>query len=86
MQGGGEGGKGKKEGGVGDRIPGDPTGRAGFITSTRDAYVIGMRWNLDNQGFTQDLESVQASSVFKHDNNYFIIGTHALGSTRKLFY
>ena len=71
---------------LGDRITIDHTGIAGFITATLDAYVIGMRWNLDNQGFTQDLESVQASNIFKHDNNYFIVGTHAVGSTRRIFY
>jgi len=71
---------------LGDRITIDHTGIAGFITATLYAYVIGLRWNLDNQGFVQDLETVQASNIFKHDNNYFIVGTHAIGSTRRIFY
>lgn len=71
---------------LGDRITIDHTAIAGFITSTLEAYIVGIRWNLDNQGFTQDIESVQASSIFKHDNDYFIVNSHAANGTRKLFY
>lgn len=77
---------GKPDRRLGDRITIDNTGTYGIMSSTVACYVVGIRWMLDSNGFTQDLEAVQAANVFAHDNNYFIIGTHALGSTRRLFY
>jgi hypothetical protein len=77
---------GKPDRRLGDRITIDNTGTYGIMSSTVACYVVGIRWMLDGNGFTQDLEAVQAANVFAHDNNYFIIGTHALGSTRRLFY
>ena len=71
---------------LGDRITVDNTGAYGIMTSSAPCYVTGIRWTLDGNGFTQDIEAVQASNVFKQDANYFVIGTHALGSTRRLFY
>jgi len=71
---------------LGDRITIDHTAVTGFMSSTVACYVTGIRWGYNEMGFTQDLEAVQASSLFAYDNNYFIVGTHTANGTRRLFY
>lgn len=71
---------------LGDRITIDNTGSLGIMSNTAQCYVVAVRWTLDATGFSQDLEAIQASNVFAHDANYFVVGTHTVGSTRRLFY
>ena len=68
---------------LGDRITINDTNT---MSASMECYVVGLRWVLDKFGFVQDIEAVQAANVFKNDGDYFVIGTHALGSTRKVFY
>lgn len=71
---------------LGDRITIDHTAVSGFMSSAIACYVTGIRWNYNEQGFTQDLEAVQASNLFANDGNYFVLGTHTWGSGKVLFY
>jgi len=76
-------------------VPGVPSLRLGDRVSIADAptmssafvgYLIGISWRLSPSGFAQDLEIIQASQMYRHDNNYFRLGTDTVGSTRRIFY
>lgn len=71
---------------LGDRITIDHSSIAGFMSSTTTCYVTAIRWMLDSNGFSQDLEAVQTSNVFTYDGSYFVLGTHKPGDSRRVFY
>lgn len=58
-----------------------------IMTDPRDAYITGITWNFSNNGFTQDLEAVDAAGVFKHTlAEYFVIDTDLLDGVKIVFY
>lgn len=73
--------------------PGDPERRPGdritindstVMSSSRDAYLIGIRWRLSDKGFIQDLQAADAASMYPYQFTspaYFVIGTNKLGSS-----
>lgn len=73
-------------------IPGDPRRKIGdrltmtdsalMGTEHRDAFVTALTWKLDGFGFVQDVDAVDAYSLFAYAEtpiSYFIIGTNKLG-------
>lgn len=78
--------------------PGDPLrslGRrvtisdANSLSSNRDAYITGISWRYDRNGFKQDLEMVDAAGYYPYADTggYFIVGTSVLGATTEpVFY
>ena len=60
---------------------------ASTLSSSQAAIVTGIAWSLSLAGgFTQDIEAIQATNLYPNEGNYFIVGTHALGSSRKVFF
>ena len=60
---------------------------ASTLSSSQYAIVTGVAWSLSLRGgFTQDIEAVQVSNLYPNTGNYFVVGTHALGSSRKVFF
>ena len=60
---------------------------ASTLTSSTAAIVTAIAWSLSFRGgFTQEIEAVQVSSLYPNTGNYFIVGTHALGSSRRVFF
>jgi hypothetical protein len=60
---------------------------ANTLTSSTAAIVTAITWSLSFAGgFTQDIEAVQVSNLYPNTGNYFIVGTHALGSSRRVFF
>lgn len=58
---------------------------ASTMTSSQQCYVLGVAWTLGG-GFKQDIDAVQASNVFPYDGLYFVVGTHTVGASRRVFY
>jgi hypothetical protein len=57
------------------------------MTSGQACYVVGIEWSLSLKGgFTQNIDAVQTASMYPYDNNYFVVGTHTVGGTRRVFY
>jgi len=56
------------------------------MTSSRDAFITGIRWRWDHQGYWQDLELIDGAGIFPYMDgaggtpDYFIIGTDTLGT------
>lgn len=77
-------------------LQGDPARRVGdrvtidddqVMSAARDAFVTGITWTFDRNGFRQTLDAVDADSVFKYElAEYFILGTDELGSGKRVFY
>lgn len=78
--------------------PGKPGRRCGdrvtisdstIMSANRDAFLIAIAWRLTRNGFTQDLEAIDAANLYPY-TAYFAIGTNTLGasggSTAPLFY
>jgi hypothetical protein len=75
-------------------VPGDPfrrlgdrvtVGNAEAMTSSRDAFLIGISWRLSSKGFSQDIELLDAGNPsdgtgLYQSSTYFVIGTNNLGS------
>ena len=60
---------------------------ASTLSSSQAAIVSGITWSLSLRGgFTQDIEAIQVASLYPNTGNYFVVGTHALGSSRKVFF
>lgn len=60
---------------------------ANTLSSSQAAIVTGITWSLSLRGgFTQDIEVIQVSNLYPNTGNYFVVGTHALGSSRKVFF
>ena len=60
---------------------------ANTLSSSTAAIVTGIAWSLSLRGgFTQDIEAIQVAHLYPNTGNYFVVGTHALGSSRKVFF
>lgn len=82
---------------VASGVPGDPTRRLGdritlddskTMSSSRDGFLTGVQWRLDKDGFWQDLTLLDATTLYPHAGDYFVIGTSTLESSNSdyLFY
>lgn len=70
--------------------PGKPSRRCGdritindtaIMSSARDAFITGISWRLTQNGFTQDIEAIDAAGLFPYAaSEYFIVGTNKLGA------
>jgi hypothetical protein len=67
---------------LGDRIEIDDSG---IMSSSREAFITALRWNLGDSGFAQDIEAMDAASIYP-DSNYFTLGSSTLGGSHVLFY
>jgi hypothetical protein len=57
------------------------------MSAARNAYIIGIQWAFSQTGFTQDVEAVDSASIYQHTlDEFFIVGTDELGSSKLLFY
>jgi len=73
---------------VGDRITINDTA---IMSSGRDAFITGISWRMTQNGFTQDIEAIDAAGLFPYAaSEYFVIGTNKLGAagtgTGRIFY
>ena len=60
---------------------------ASTLSSSQAAIVTAINWSLSFRGgFTQNIEAIQVSNLYPNTGNYFIVGTHALGSSRRVFF
>ena len=60
---------------------------ASTMSSSVYAIVTGINWMLSFRGgFTQNIDAIQVSNLYPNTGNYFVVGTHALGSSRKVFF
>lgn len=60
---------------------------ASTLTSSQAAIVTALSWSLSFRGgFVQNIEAVQVSNLYPNTGNYFVVGTHALGSSRRVFF
>lgn len=60
---------------------------ANTLSSSQAAIVTAITWSLSLRGgFTQDIEAVQVANLYPNTGNYFVVGTHALGSSRRVFF
>lgn len=73
------------------RTPGDPARRLGdrigltdpdLMTTGRAGLVTTLGWSLGGDGFWQDLELVDAASLYPYEDDpgYFVIGSNRLGT------
>lgn len=69
--------------------PGNPERRLGWKVSVSDetimstgkfALITGIRWRLNDSGFSQDLQLIDYEGLFPNDD-YFVIGTSKLGAS-----
>ena len=66
---------------VGDLVAIDPDAVGGILTQGRRlAHVVEIAWRLGASGFWQDLVCVDREGLFAADTEYFVLGTHRLGS------
>ena len=63
----------------GDRITIDDTA---IMSASHDAFITGISWRYDSAGFTQDLEAVDAASLYPYadGDGYFVLGTNKVGT------
>jgi len=56
--------------------------------SATDFWIVGVSFRYDRTGYVQDFELVRCSDMYTYADSpgYFIVGTSALGSTKKVFY
>jgi hypothetical protein len=69
----------------GDRVTlSDPT----IMSSDRAAFITGISWRLTSNGFSQDIEAIDAAGLYPYETEgYFVLGTHTLGAaTKPIFY
>ncbi len=81
-------------------VPGKPTRRCGdritvndtaTMSAARDAFITGISWRLTQNGFSHDLDCIDATSLYPYQTEgYFILGTSKLGAagtgTAHIFY
>ncbi len=52
-----------------------------IMSSARTAFISAINWRLTANGFTQDIEALDASGLYPYQSEgYFIIGTNKLGA------
>lgn len=70
---------------LGDRVT---INDSGVMSAARDAFLTAVSWRLGAQGFSQDLEAIDASQLYPYQSEgYFVVGTNTLGATAKrIFY
>ena len=62
----------------------------GVMTSARDAFITSIKWQLNDSGFVQDIEAIDAAQMHPY-GSYFVLGTNKLGAgggslTAPIFY
>lgn len=65
---------------LGDRVT---INDSSVMSSSRDAFLIGIRWRLSDKGFEQDLDAVDAENMYPYQSSspsYFVTGTNKLGA------
>jgi hypothetical protein len=56
-----------------------------IMSSARNAFITGISWRLTVNGFTQDIEAMDAANYAPYQSEgYFIIGTNKLGASGSL--
>jgi len=56
-----------------------------IMSSARNAFISAINWRLTQNGFTQDIEALDASSMYPYQaTGYFVIGTNKLGASGSL--
>ena len=56
-----------------------------IMSSSRTAFITGISWRLTVNGFTQDIEAMDAANYAPYQSEgYFIIGTNKLGASGSL--
>jgi hypothetical protein len=52
------------------------------------ALLLAIGWQLDSNGFRQNLEAIAVNNLFRHDGQYFVLNQagHTLNGTKKVFY
>lgn len=75
-------------------VPGEPGRRLGdrvtvansyAMSSSRQGFITGINWRLSERGFVQDLDIIDATSLYPY-GSYFILDTTLLGSGIRVFY
>jgi hypothetical protein len=72
-------------------VPGNPARRCGdrvtlsdtvTMSAARDAFITAISWRLTRNGFTQDLECIDAANLAPYaSEGYFVLGTNKLGAS-----
>ena len=62
-----------------------------IMSSSREAFITGISWRLTQNGFTQDIEAIDAASLYPYQSEgYFVVGTNKVGAsgtgTARIFY
>jgi len=53
-----------------------------IMSSARNAFISAINWRLTQNGFTQDIEALDASGLYPYQaTGYFILGTNKLGAS-----
>jgi len=53
-----------------------------IMSAARTAFISGISWRLNQNGFTQDLEMLDAQGLYPYQaTGYFILGTNKLGAS-----
>ena len=53
-----------------------------IMSSARNAFISAINWRLTQNGFTQDIEALDSSSMYPYQaTGYFILGTNKLGAS-----
>ena len=55
-------------------------------STSRDAYVTSISWQIDSAGFRQDIEAVDVKNMYPHDGQYFILDDDTLDGGKVVFY
>lgn len=71
---------GKPSRNCGDRIT---INDAKIMSASRQAFITGISWRLDSGSFLQDIEAVDAASLYPYadGDGYFVLGTNKLGTS-----
>lgn len=71
----------------GDRVTINDTAT---MSASRDAFITAISWRLSDSGFVQDIETIDATSLYPYATEYFTVGANKLGAsgplTARLFY
>jgi hypothetical protein len=74
---------------LGDRVTvSDPS----VMSSSRDAYLVGIAWRLTPTGFSQDLTAIDAAQLYPHQSAGYFVAHDTTGDTllssgsKRLFY
>ena len=53
-----------------------------IMSSSRTAFITAINWRLTQNGFSQDIEAIDAASLYPYQSTgYFVLGTNKLGAS-----